>query len=73
MKAEQNSKAELQNIYNRSRPTINAWLRFLKENYKRLAKERNDPDYLSFEQYETKQRILTPLQKKIFEKHYGEA
>lgn len=73
MKAEKNSKAELQQQYNRSRPTINAWLKYLKENFKRLAIERNEPDYLCYEQYDTNQKILTPLQIQVFKKHYGEA
>lgn len=72
MKAEQNSKSELQQMYNRSEGCISGWCKFLKDNYLRLAEQRNDPDYLSFEQYKNDQKILTPLQVKVFKKHYGE-
>lgn len=71
-KAVKNSKASLQAYYNRSRATISAWCKSMHDNYKRWAEERNDPRYLSWEQYNPDQQILTPLQYEIFVAHHGE-
>lgn len=71
-KAEPNSKAALQVYYKRTDKTIRAWCNFLHQNYKRLAEERADERYLSWEQYKPGQKFLTPLQYQIFIVHYGE-
>lgn len=71
-KAEPNSKAALGVYYNRRPATISGWCKFLHENHKRLAEERKDDRYLSWEQYRPEQKILTPLQYQIFVVHYGE-
>lgn len=70
-KAEKNSLRSLQEYYNRRKETISGWCRYLAAHYKRLAEERKDNRYLSWEQYQTGQKILTPLQYEIFIDHYG--
>lgn len=72
LKAEPNSKAALAKYYKCSRKTIQAWCHYMRDNYKKLAEERNDQRYLSWEQYKPDQRRLTPLQYQIFVVHYGE-
>lgn len=71
--AEHNSKAKLCKEYKISASTLQTWLTYLKDNYATLAMDRNEPDYLSFEQYKPTNKTLTPLQLKVFKKHYGEA
>lgn len=71
-KAEKNSLAALGVYYNRSKNTVRKWCLYISLNYKRLAEERKDERYLSWEQYEPGQKILTPLQYEIFIVHYGE-
>ena len=72
LKAEPNSKGALGLYYGRTDKTIRQWCNFLHQNYKRLAEERKDDRYLSWEQYNPQQKILTPLQYEIFVVHYGE-
>lgn len=72
-KIEVNTKSWLQQQYNISQRTLWRYLRYLCENYKRLAQERNEPSYLSFEEYNTHCHKLTPKQIEAFKKHYGEA
>lgn len=72
VKAEKNSKNELAGQYSISRNTLNRWLKYLFLNWCDLMNKRHEPDYQAFETYDTKQKLLTPLQIKIFKKHYGE-
>lgn len=71
-KAEKHSKAALGFYYNRVPKTIRDWCNYLHVNHKRLAEERKDDRYLSWEQYAPDQKKLTPLQYEIFVAHYGE-
>lgn len=71
-KAEKNSKAELAQQYSISRSTLGEWLKYLADNWRDLMNKRHEPDYQAFEDYNPTQKILKPLQIKIFKKHYGE-
>ena len=71
-KSEHNSKGELASLYKVSRKTITVWLKVLQSGWREFMNTRQDPEYIAFETYKTEQKILTPLQIKVFKKHYGE-
>lgn len=72
IKVEPFSKAALAVYYKCSPTTIRRWVNRIRDNYTVFAERFNNPDYLSFAEYKSTCKNLTPKQFNVFKKHYGE-
>ena len=64
-------KEDIRIMYGISNRTLRKWLTYLKDNYRQLAENRNEPAYLAFEEYTPAQKLLTPKQFNVVKIHYG--
>lgn len=69
---EKTGKSDIEKAYNITPRTLRKWLKYLKDNYAKLAIDRNEPAYLAFEEYRPAQKLLTPKQLQVVKLHYGE-